>query len=613
MPSYPSSQPRSSNKQPTQQQQHHALTPLVKNWHWWLLYTSIPSLFVLVHFVWLSGEEEVAVNNESALQPLLTKSIASSTAAAAASSSDPPLRSFIDPVWAEWGSENSQYETLVPPSEVDYRIKSRLPWEQKAHSSQKEKKAAAGKCEDVMLFMPAVFARNGHGSQLNNYLLAAMLATYMGKAMVLLEAPEKYSKYPSGSQFGCPPEAFASAEEFLNSEGNNRAKLEMRRDFPKGLKRLVIHPSWISRDCPVPVCNAFDYNSWDAIRKAQRDYYSSGKLPKEIKCDEEEGQVMVTVVGGEEVRQYFERQFKKKMLDRSSRGARERAYNWAVRLGATDYQARVFSKTTEEVEIWDFVSALLARSGLVTLQPWIARDVREFIQSSKLPLDQPHDSIHVRRGDKLATEAREEVVNYWHSQGFERQEDFPLNYIPFTHYLRLWETDCQSVWSGEAKGKRRVRTIYVATDDPDNVKEEIKKLPRGQGGTVIVGGCERVKFVFSPEAHHGSFHISDGGVKADCVERYKRNIHSIADLMILTKSNTFVGEFNSNWGRIVRVFRTQLNDMYVMPDDSFSWKGLLGMGTKEGELPELSDEPRVLVHDIRVAFAEDKPVPPPGW
>mmetsp|Transcript_2463 Transcript_2463/g.6125 ORF Transcript_2463/g.6125 Transcript_2463/m.6125 type:complete len:103 (+) Transcript_2463:55-363(+) len=94
---------------------------------------------------------------------------------------------------------------------------------------------------------------------------------------------------------------------------------------------------------------------------------------------------------------------------------------------------------------------------------------------------------------------------------------------------------------------------------------------------------------------------------------YTRNIHSIADLMILTKSNTFVGEFNSNWGRIVRIFRTQLNDMYVMPDKSFSWRDIVGLTkyTKKEELTKA--EPPALVHDIRIAFAEDKPIPPPGW
>lgn len=228
-----------------------------------------------------------------------------------------------------------------------------------------------------------------------------------------------------------------------------------------------------------------------------------------------------------------------------------------------------------------------------------------------MPLHAPHDAIHVRRGDKLATEAREEVVNYWHSQGYERQVDFPLNYIPFTHYLRLWEAECKNLLDGLSSRESTVRTIYLATDDPTTVKEEISNLPRGHSGTVIVGGCERVKFVFSPGDHHSSFHLGEGGVvKVDCVERYKRNIHSIADLMILTKSNTFIGEFNSNWGRIVRIFRTQLNDMYVMPDTSISWAEFFGLTKKEN--PVTAEHP-VLVHDIRVAFAEDKIIPPPGW
>ena len=59
----------------------------------------------------------------------------------------------------------------------------------------------------------------------------------------------------------------------------------------------------------------------------------------------------------------------------------------------------VFSKTEEESVIWDYVSALIARSGLATFQPWIVRDVKQFIMSTELPLDVPHDSILVRRGD----------------------------------------------------------------------------------------------------------------------------------------------------------------------------------------------------------------------
>ena len=35
---------------------------------------------------------------------------------------------------------------------------------------------------------------------------------------------------------------------------------------------------------------------------------------------------------------------------------------------------------------------------------------------------------------------------------------------------------------------KKARTIYVATDDQRTLKEEIAKLPKGQGGTTIVGG-----------------------------------------------------------------------------------------------------------------------------
>ena len=52
--------------------------------------------------------------------------------------------------------------------------------------------------------------------------------------------------------------------------------------------------------------------------------------------------------------------------------------------------------------------------------------------------------------------------------------------------------------------------------------------------------------------------------------------------------------------------------MYVMPDYSFNWKELFGLAEKI-EVPELKAERPVLIHDVRIAFAEDKPIPPPGW
>ena len=42
--------------------------------------------------------------------------------------------------------------------------------------------------------------------------------------------------------------------------------------------------------------------------------------------------------------------------------------------------------------------------------------------------------------------------------------------------------------------------------------------------------------------------------KGGCEEQYLCNMASIAEVMILAKSDMFLGKFNSNWGRLVRIF-----------------------------------------------------------
>ena len=103
-------------------------------------------------------------------------------------------RSFLDPSWKEWGDALVQFETLVSPTELDFTIPRRLPWAQDD---------SPDKCKEILVLMPEYFARNGHGSQLNSYVLAAMMATYLGKAMLIFDAPQKNSKYPNGSMVSC--------------------------------------------------------------------------------------------------------------------------------------------------------------------------------------------------------------------------------------------------------------------------------------------------------------------------------------------------------------------------------------------------------------------------
>lgn len=147
----------------------------------------------------------------------------------------------------------------------------------------------------------------------------------------------------------------------------------------------------------------------------------------------------------------------------------------------------------------------------------------------------------------------------------------------------------------------------MATDDPMVVKEEIAKLPKGSDGTTVVAGCKRVKFIFAPVSEDSAFHINEGGGKTDCYVRYKRNIRAIADLMVLTKSDTFVGEFVSNWGRIIRLHRLILNDSPLVGEIKESSSNWLKKKPVEDDL-----EPPAFIRDIRVAFG-DLISPPPGW
>ncbi|KAK1748870.1 hypothetical protein QTG54_000809 [Skeletonema marinoi] len=52
--------------------------------------------------------------------------------------------------------------------------------------------------------------------------------------MLILDAPQKNTKYPNGSMFGCPVDAFKDKKEFDQFTGNNHKHLEMKEDFPMG-------------------------------------------------------------------------------------------------------------------------------------------------------------------------------------------------------------------------------------------------------------------------------------------------------------------------------------------------------------------------------------------
>lgn len=448
------------------------------------------------------------------------------------------------------------YETLVPPIQIDFSVDERLSYPDGEEH-----------CNDILLYMPYEHSINGQGAQLNAYIKAAILATFLDKALVILEADQFHvmpewarrdkvppsSLYDTGSQFGCPRDG-ASDGQVINP------------DFPMGLSRLIQHPRWVGRGCPVPTCGGkMSYNDWESESLKQRPSMGKNRGPLEVDCIEGDTHTKVTTLGSSALVKAFTPKvgLQGQMLDRSTPKSREKARQWAKRLGASDEEAQIFSEIKSANQIYDYLSALVNRSGLLRFQPWIAQDVQEHIQSMGFRFDVPYDAFHVRRGDKLLREAQKEVKKFWRSNS-RLGKQLPVNYIPFSHYVQKAWGKCKT----SDKVKRRnlknpqVKTVYIATDDPVTVHREIDDIPRvnGKGASLIDQCNHKVNFVFAPTPKDTVFHINDRRAGDNCHAVYKRNIAAIADLFILARAQKFVGDYNSNWGRFIKVARSFLNN-----------------------------------------------------
>ena len=98
------------------------------------------------------------------------------------------------------------------------------------------------------------------------------------------------------------------------------------------------------------------------------------------------------------------------MIDRSNKEAVSRVSNWPERIGARPHEARMFvnpSAVKGHRNLWDYIFALASRSGVLRLQPWIRREVVAYMGTHLPGLDLagPYNAVHVRRGDKLFTDA----------------------------------------------------------------------------------------------------------------------------------------------------------------------------------------------------------------
>uniref|UniRef100_A0A7S1VDB7 Uncharacterized protein n=1 Tax=Grammatophora oceanica TaxID=210454 RepID=A0A7S1VDB7_9STRA len=119
-------------------------------------------------------------------------------------------------------------------------------------------------------------------------------------------------------------------------------------------------------------------------------------------------------------------------------------------------------------------------------------------------------------------------------QGYNKTHQ-PLNYIPLAHYLKQIDDSCP-------------RTVYIATDDPITIREEIAALNATSG----------FNFVLTPKPEASQGHVK---TEKDCTAKYDKTISMVMDLYLLVHASVFVGEFNSNWGRLVTNLRVHFPDV----------------------------------------------------
>eukprot|EP00563_Minutocellus_polymorphus_P018275 CAMPEP_0197716174 /NCGR_PEP_ID=MMETSP1434-20131217/1155_1 /TAXON_ID=265543 /ORGANISM="Minutocellus polymorphus, Strain CCMP3303" /LENGTH=537 /DNA_ID=CAMNT_0043300493 /DNA_START=182 /DNA_END=1796 /DNA_ORIENTATION=+ len=461
----------------------------------------------------------------------------------------------------EPSSSPSSAPSLEPGSEPSFFPSSTPSSEPSSSSSAVEpKEDKEDKCARIFLQIPAQFSEHGHGSQLNNYLLGAIAATFLDRAMILLEHP--YGKpYAGGSQFGCPLDTFEGGFTAANFSALKTVDTipKVREGFPIGLSRLVVHPEMLSRGCDIP-CVDQKYTYDDFFHFAQAD-------ENEITCTSGGIKQNVLVFHGFGLLNFMSSKNSDgvALLEQMKR-QREGAERWAKNMKATPLEAKYFSFSTDQNR-WDCLLWLFHKSGFMKLQPWIERDIQFYLKTFDLPMSEEYIAIHVRRGDKLIKESRGPVVAYWKSQGYDDEDNLPKNYIPFVKYLEQMDgpEHCNNNDVGETEVLRR--NVYVATDDPEVVRQEIAELPnhvKNDPYTLMWNNCYELKFYFSPLKRNGTFfHISGDGRKDNCFSRYERNIASMTDMEILIKAKTTIVEFNSNWGRLIRNLRVRINAIEI--------------------------------------------------
>jgi len=350
-------------------------------------------------------------------------------------------------------------------------------------------------CDDILMFMPNTL--EPIAKQINGYIRAAMMATFANKALVVLDMP------------------------------HNAICADEKDPKNLGLYDVLERPKeWLSRGCRVPCATTHSYADWNEIRQGM----SQMVEPVEHVCSNDNGrETRVFPIGGDNVHDFFETNFKERMLQRPS----PFAYDWAVRLGASEpHEAELFTQLQGEV-MWDYVGVLLVRSGILLMNEDVVADVWKYFKKIKMPTPKNFDgAIDFPRGN--------DVLNDPAAKSFKLE-----------HYLKHYYDNQKKACT------RKQKQIYISTDDPRQAFQEVKAFGANGKLRFTVSKCLSFRFVVGLAGSARKRNSKD--FTGSCAARYGDIVKDIGDYMIMRKATTFMGEIHTDLGRLARTDRLILN------------------------------------------------------
>jgi hypothetical protein len=186
-------------------------------------------------------------------------------------------------------------------------------------------------------------------------------------------------------------------------------------------------------------------------------------------------------------------------------------------------------------------------------RPEVQRGIDELV--AKVVLAPSYASVHIRRGDKLASEMKPTVARFWEG---ERQKNRGVDeskflwqtfaYVPLYAYL-------EQVAAVQKMLGSKLTDVFIATDDYTTVQQELESFP-------VVLPDYKYLFNENMKLSGANAHIGD----ASAHRKYDMFLNFMADVILLAKAEVFVGSMDSNVDRLTQSYRFA----YGFQSDSFA-------------------------------------------